>query len=157
MTGRMTGPRTEGERIAARLGLEPLAREGGLYRRTHADAHSSAIYYLLLAPDFSALHRLAATEVYHWYAGAPLAFLLLDPDDGVTEPVLGPRLDRGQRPQLVVPARCWQGSNPLGAWSLVGATSAPPFAWSGFELGGRVELALSYPQARHRIEALTRG
>ena len=63
------GGRAEGERVAGLLGLRPLPDEGGLYRQTFADAHSSAIYFLLLAPDFSALHRLAATETYHWYAG----------------------------------------------------------------------------------------
>ena len=74
--------RAEGERLAAELGLEPLPDEGGLFRRTHLDAHSSAIHYLLLAPDFSALHVLDATEVYHFYGGAPLRLLLLGPDGG---------------------------------------------------------------------------
>jgi hypothetical protein len=50
--------RAEGERIAQLLGLERLPGEGGLFRRTHADAHSSVIYFMLLTPDFSALHTL---------------------------------------------------------------------------------------------------
>jgi uncharacterized protein len=149
--------RSDGERFAARLGLEPLAREGGLFRRTHADAHCSTIYFLLLAPDFSALHRLACTEAYHWYAGGPLRLLLLHPDGAVSEPVLGPDLDRGEQRQLVVPAGTWQGSSPLGGWSLLGATSAPPFEWSGFRLGERAVLIDRYPAARARIESLTRN
>jgi predicted cupin superfamily sugar epimerase len=112
------GGRAEGERLADLLGLQPLPDEGGRYRRTFADAHSSAIYFLLLAPDFSALHRLAATETYHWYAGSPLRLLLLH-DDGegggrVDEPTLGPGFDAGERPQIVVPAGTWQGSSPMG-------------------------------------------
>ena len=82
--------REQGEQLAARLGLAPLPDEGGLFRRTHADRHSSAIYYLLLAPEFSALHTLTSVEVYHWYAGAPLRVLLLSPDGTVSEPLLGP-------------------------------------------------------------------
>ena len=152
------GERAEGERVALLLGLQPLPDEGGLYRQTYADAHSSAIYYLLLAPDFSALHRLNATETYHWYAGSALRLLLLRGSDGqVDEPTLGPDLDAGERPQVVVPAGTWQGSTPAGAWSLVGTTMAPPFAWSRFELGARAELLDRWPSARARITALTRA
>ena len=147
---------SEGERVAQLLGLEPLPDEGGLFRRTHIDSHSSAIYYMLLAPEFSALHRLAATETYHWYAGAPLRLLLLGPDGAVAEAVLGPDVAAGQRPQLVVPAGTWQGSRPDGEWSLVGTTMAPPFDWTGFELGERAALSTRYPAVAERIAALTR-
>ena len=148
---------SEGARVAELLGLEPLPGEGGLFRRTHIDEHSSAIYYLLLAPDFSAAHRLSATETYHWYAGAPLRLLLLGVDGRITEPVLGPDLAAGQRPQIVVPSGTWQGSSPAGEWSLVGTTTAPPFDWAGFELGELAALTARYPEAADRIAALTRG
>jgi uncharacterized protein len=155
-TDRAGRERADGERVAALLGLEPLPDEGGLFRRTHIDAHSSAIYYLLLAPEFSALHRLGATETYHWYSGAPLRLLLLHPGGGVEEPVLGPDVAIGQRPQVVVPAGTWQGSCSAGAWSLVGTTTAPPFDWERFELGHRAELAARHPTAVARIVELTR-
>lgn len=142
--------------IAQELGLEPLPDEGGLFRRTHADAHASAIYYLLAAPDFSALHVLTATETYHHYRGAPLAMLLLHPDRTVERPVLGPDLAAGQRPQIVVPAGTWQGSTPMGEWALVGTTTAPPFEWEMFTLGARAELQARYPSAATEIAALTR-
>jgi predicted cupin superfamily sugar epimerase len=148
--------RAEGERVAALLGLGPLPDEGGLFHRTHLDAHSSAIYYLLVDPDFSALHALAGTEIYHWYAGSPLRMLLLHPDGRATEPVLGPDLAAGQRPQLVVPPGTWQGSSPAGAWSLVGTTMAPAFDPAAFRLGDRAELAARYPACRNRIGELTR-
>jgi predicted cupin superfamily sugar epimerase len=138
------------------LGLEPLPDEGGMFRRTYIDAHASAIYYLLVAPDFSALHALTATETYHWYAGAPLRLLLLHPDGATTEPVLGADLGAGQRPQVVVPAGTWQGSSPDGAWTLVGTTTAPPFDWTGFRLGDRADLIDRHPAARLRIRELTR-
>lgn len=148
--------RAEGQRVAALLGLESLPDEGGLFRRTHHDAFTSVIYYLLIAPEFSALHTLAVTEVYHWYGGSALRVLLLRPDGTVDEPELGPDLTAGQRPQLVVPAGTWQGSSPTGAWSLVGTTSSPPFAWAGFRLGTGPELVERYPGARGRIAELTR-
>jgi predicted cupin superfamily sugar epimerase len=147
---------SEGERVAELLGLEPLPDEGGLFRRTFIDAHASAIYFLLIAPDFSALHRLTATEIYHWYAGSPLRLLLLGGAGDISEPVLGPDLAAGQRPQIVVPAGVWQGSSSTGAWSLVGTTTAPPFDWDGFELGERAALTAGYPEAAGRIAELTR-
>jgi uncharacterized protein len=152
-----SGGRAEGERVAGLLGLAPLPDEGGLYRQTFVDAHSSAIYFLLIAPDFSALHRLDATETYHWYAGSSLRLLLLSGDGQAAEPTLGADLDAGERPQIVVPGGTWQGSSPVGAWSLVGTTMAPPFAWSGFRLGVRAELLARWPSARARITALTRA
>jgi uncharacterized protein len=149
--------RAEGERVAALLELEPLPGEGGLFRRTHIDAYSSAIYYLLLAPDFSALHRLGATETYHWYAGAPLRLLLLGADGRADEAVLGPDVAAGQRPQVVVPAGTWQGSSPDGVWTLVGTTTAPPFDWARFELGERADLVTRFPALAGRITELTRA
>lgn len=141
--------------MAALLQLTQLPREGGRFRRTHLDAYSAAIYYLLVAPEVSALHVLAATETYHWYGGSPLRLLLLRADGSVDEPVLGPDLAAGQRPQVVVPAGTWQGSRPAGEWSLVGTTTAPPFDWSGFRLGDRADLVARYPGAGARIEELT--
>lgn len=139
------------------LKLEPLEHEGGLFRQMHLDAHSSAIYYLLADPDFSALHSLNSVEVYHWYAGAPLQLLLLHPDGRVEEPVLGPDAEAGQRPQLVVPPGVMQGSSSRGAWSLVGTTMSPPFDWNGFVLGELGDLQSRYPKAHDRIRALVRG
>jgi uncharacterized protein len=147
----------DGRRLAALLGLRPLPDEGGLYRQTHLDERSSAIYYLLISPEFSALHVLDGVEVYHWYAGSPLRMLLLHPGGEVAEPVLGPDVAAGQRPQVVVPGGVWQGSSSAGAWSLVGTTMAPPFDPGGFRLGERAELVRRYPGARGRIEGLTRG
>lgn len=148
--------RAAGERVARLLDLAPLPDEGGLFRRTHLDAHASVIYYLLLDPDFSALHALTATETYHWYAGAPLRLILLHEDGTVTEPVLGPDLAACHRPQLVVPAGTWQGSSSGGAWTLVGTTTAPPFDRAGFRLGDQDELTAGWPAARTRIGTLTR-
>ncbi|WP_336660951.1 cupin domain-containing protein [Leucobacter sp. USHLN153] len=146
----------EAARWVERLELEPLEHEGGLFRRMHLDEHSSAIYYLLAQPDFSALHALSSVEVYHWYAGSPLRLLLLHSDGRAEERVLGPDLDAGQLPQAVVSPGVMQGSSPLGEWSLVGTTMSPPFEWNGFELGDREALQRRFPSAAARIAELTR-
>lgn len=146
----------EAARWVYHLQLEPLEHEGGLFRRMHLDEHSSAIYYLLADPDFSALHALASVEVYHWYAGDPLRLLLLHPDGRSEERNLGPDREAGQLPQAVVAPGVMQGSSSLGSWSLVGTTMSPPFEWNGFELGERQELQRRYPEAAQRIAELTR-
>jgi uncharacterized protein len=152
----MRRTRVEGERIARTLGLQPLPGEGGLFRRTYIDAYCSVIYFMLIAPDFSALHSLDGVETYHWYAGSPLRLLLLHPDGKVDQPVLGSDLVAGARPQVVVPAGVWQGSSSAGEWTLAGTTMAPAFEWSAFHLGRRTELISGWPDAARRIHALTR-
>lgn len=142
--------------VAVALDLAPLDHEGGLFRQNYVDEHSTAIYYLLADPDFSALHILDQVEVYHWYAGAPLRLCLLFPDGSTAEPVLGPDIAAGQVPQFVVPAGVWQGSSSAGEWTLVGTTMAPGFDWEGFRLGDRAELAAAYPAAVERIATLVR-
>ena len=106
--------RSHGEQIARRLRLEPLPGEGGLFRRTYLHTYSSVIYFMLLAPDFSALHALDSAETYHWYAGSPLRLLLLHPGGQIEQPMLGPDIASGATPQFVVPAGVWEGSSTLG-------------------------------------------
>jgi predicted cupin superfamily sugar epimerase len=143
--------------IARLLELEPLPEEGGLFRRTSAYEHANAIYFLLADGDFSAMHVLTSTEVYHFYDGAPLRMLLLYPDGRVEQPVLGRDLAAGERPQLTVPPGVWQGSSSAGEWTLVGTTVSPPFEWEGFRLGIRADLTDAYPAAASRIAELTRA
>jgi hypothetical protein len=135
------------------LGLVPLEPEGSWWARTHYDAASSAIYYLLAAGECSRLHRLP--EVYHWYAGAPLQLLLLHPDGSSAQPVLGPELAAGQWRQLVVAPGVWQGSSSLGQWTLAGTTTAPRYEDADFELVDPAALLARWPQHRDRIDALS--
>lgn len=147
---------TDPHQIAEALGLEPLPGEGGLFRQTHIDEHSTAILYMLITPDFSALHLLDSVEVYHWHGGAPVRITLIDPFGALTEHILGPDVLAGQSPQVVVPPGIWQGSASTGAWSLLGTTMAPGFHWEGFTLGDRADLLDRFPHAHAQITALTR-
>jgi uncharacterized protein len=122
------------------LGLKPHP-EGGHFRETFRDprqvepsrAASTAIYFLLARGEHSHWHRVDAVEIWHWYAGAPLALEIAE--QGRTESItLGRDLAAGERPQAVVPVRAWQAAKTLGDWSLVGCTVAPGFQFAGFEL-----------------------
>jgi predicted cupin superfamily sugar epimerase len=130
----------EVDAIIRLLGLAPHP-EGGHYRETFRDeisnggrAASTAIYFLLRSGEVSRWHRVDAAEVWHWYAGAPLALEIVSPAR-VSESIrLGVALPTGERPQAVVPAGHWQQAQSLGAWTLVGCTVAPGFTFEGFEL-----------------------
>lgn len=136
----LTDPATAAAAVIAALGLVPHP-EGGWYRETWRDAPAdgsrgtgTAILYLLGAGERSHWHRLDATEIWHWYAGAPLALLLSADGHACTAAPLGPDLGAGQAPQRIVPAGVWQSATSLGRWTLVGCTVSPAFTFAGFEL-----------------------
>ena len=119
------------------LGLQPHP-EGGFFRETWRAptaagerASATAIYYLLQPGRGSHWHRVDATEIWHYYAGAPLE--LSTSSDGVRAEtaILGPDLANGARPQIVIDAEVWQAARTLGEFTLVGCTVSPGFEFSG--------------------------
>jgi len=142
------------DQIITMLGLQPHP-EGGHFAETFRDRRrlpdgsgrsvSTAIYFLIQAGEVSHWHRIDAAELWHWYAGAPLALEVTADADrgdgaaggtagGVQRWRLGPDLLAGERPQRVVSAGVWQSARSLGAWTLAGCTVAPGFEFSSFEL-----------------------
>ena len=163
------------QRIIEGLGLEPLPSEGGFYRETYrsreklahaglpdrygTDRHfSTAIYYLLTRQTFSAIHRLASDEVFHFYSGAPVTMLRLFPDGHGEQVVLGSDISAGQVPQSLVPKGVWQGAclGQAGEYALMGTTVAPGFDCEDFELAHREDLVRDYPRYADLIRRLTR-
>lgn len=147
--------------VIAALGLVPLLPEGGFVGETWRSDGSSAIHYLVEAPDFSGLHRLAHVEIWAWHAGSPLRMLLLGPDGEVHRPVLGADLAAGERPQVVVPPGWWQAAQPLPGrgpgWSLVSTFMAPPYGDDVVSFAVAAELAAAYPDAAAEIRRLSRA
>lgn len=153
------------------LGLEPHP-EGGYYRQTYQSgemtgglperyagprAFSTAIYFLLEHPHFSAFHRIASDELWHFYAGSALKVWMISPQGTLSTLELGPDPSQGQSFQGVVPAGYWFASalETPGGYALVGCTVAPGFDFADFELARREELAAIYPQHRSLIERLS--
>ncbi|CAL9522747.1 hypothetical protein SUDANB145_03854 [Streptomyces sp. enrichment culture] len=162
----MSSPPTP-EDLVAHYGLEPIPREGGLFRRTWAGPgrpdgrpEGTAIVALLTArpDDFSALHRLPVDEIWHHYLGDPLGLLLLAPDGTARTAVLGPDVLGGQHVQLTVPAGTWMGGRVAegGAWTLFGCTMAPGFTYADYDHGDQAELTARYPAEAARIAELCR-
>lgn len=159
----------DASQLVKRLGLVPHP-EGGFYRETWrsplllrdlprgARAASTAIYFLLPAGTFSALHRVTSDEVWHHYDGDPLDLHLLDDAGSHTVVPLGRDLSRGERPQLVVPAGTWQAAVPRGErYALAGCTVAPGFDFADFEMPARAELVARFPAHAAVVAQLTRA
>ena len=114
--------------------------EGGYYRQTwiaenNGRAAGTCIYFLLKAGQVSHWHTVDATEIWHYYTGAPIKLRVAETEAGpVRNLVLGPDLAAGHRPQEIVPTGHWQSATSMGDWTLVGCTVSPGFNFSGFHL-----------------------
>ena len=143
-----------GEHLIAALALTAHP-EGGWYRRTWVAPSGederpagSAILYLLLAHERSEPHRIDATELWHFYAGAPLIVHVISREGSYSSFLLGQDLEAGQVLQAVVPAGCCFASHVAdwNSFAVVGCTVAPGFDFEDFEMGKREELVERYPQ-----------
>lgn len=127
------------DQIIDRLGLAPHP-EGGWYRETWrapGDAPgrgaATAILFLLKEGLGSHWHRIDATELWLFQAGAPL-LLRTSPGETVTDYRLGSDILAGDRPQARVAPGEWQSAQSLGDWSLVACIVVPAFDFAHFEL-----------------------
>ena len=126
------------DEIIAKLGLTPHP-EGGHYRQTWiaeggGRASGTCIYFLLKAGEASHWHRVDATEIWLYHAGAPLILSVSESDEGpARDLLLTPDLAEGE-PQLVVPKGAWQAARTTGDFTLVSCTVSPGFQFEGFFL-----------------------
>jgi predicted cupin superfamily sugar epimerase len=138
--------------LAVELGLEPHP-EGGWYRRTWTSPVSvtltdpdgtqrmrpaaTLITFFLPAGESSAWHRVASSEIWIWNGQGPV-FLERggDGDEPETEdsPVLGGRLLRGERTQVLIEANEWQRTLPAEDDALVSCLVSPGFDFADFSM-----------------------
>lgn len=156
------------------LGLVPHP-EGGFYRHNYKSAEfirqpdlparfsgprsfSTAIYFLLEDPDFSAFHRIRQDEVWHFYAGSTLIIHEIDAQGDYKKTHLGIDWQQNARPQTMIPAGRLFGAtvSEAGGYALPGCSVAPGFEFDDFELSERANLLRQYPRHRPIIELLTR-
>jgi predicted cupin superfamily sugar epimerase len=133
----------EAEAIIRALNLKPHP-EGGHYAETWRDmpadgsrGSGTAIYFLLKAGEISHWHKVDATEIWHWHAGAPLTLSISVNGIETRAIQLGSNVAAGQRPQGIVPEGAWQMARSQGDWTLVGCTVSPAFDFAGFALASK--------------------
>lgn len=136
--------------LVALLGLEPHA-EGGWFRRTWRTGpqavpdgyagtrpFATGIYFLLHPGEVSRWHRVRSEELWLWHRGGPLTIRLGgsgDAPEATAALVLGPGVECGEQPQVLVPAGVWQTAEPKGDEPvLVSCVVAPGFDFEDFEM-----------------------
>lgn len=120
----------------------------------------TAIYAVFTRSDFSAMHRLATDELWHFYGGSPAQILMLYPDGHGEVKLWGSDVLKGEEPQIMVPRGTWMGARPIGdpatAYSFGANTLSPGFEYADYEPGYRDELVRLYPKFAAQITELTR-
>lgn len=158
-------PMSEVETLIAKLGLAPLAGEGGWFHRFYLSAEcdatgrpqASAIHYLMSAENFSALHRMSTPEHWRWCDGAAIELLVLGPAPAAGRVVvLGPEAAAGEVRAWTVPGGAWQGARPRGAWALAECRMEPAWDERDYAIGGRAELQAEFPDWAEWVGRLTR-
>jgi uncharacterized protein len=157
--------------VIQKLGLVPLPEEGGYYRETYRSQrliHSevlgkksecTAIYYLITADSFSALHAVDQDEIFHFYAGSTVEMFQIDERGRGKIITIGNHIFEDEVPQVIVPHGVWQGTklkNPTPtSWALLGCTVAPGFELEHFHLKTRAELIRQFPAHSELITKFT--
>ncbi len=126
------------DQIIAHLALTPHP-DGGHYRQTWSATNAgrptgTCIYFLLKENEASHWHRVDATEIWLYHAGAPLVLSLAETETGpARDHLLTPDLTQGA-PQIIVPEHHWQSARTTGDYTLVSCTVSPGFQFEGFTL-----------------------
>ena len=155
----------EAQRLITALALSPHP-EGGWYRETYRSpdrvttdrgtlrSATTAIYFLLTSGAFSAFHRLASDETWHFYRGDPVTIDIIAPSGTHERRTLG----EGDALQTTIGANAYFASHvdaPDG-YALVGCDVAPGFEFADFHLTSRSLLIAAYPQFAPLIARYTR-
>lgn len=138
----------------------PLQLPQSVLTPEHGGDRSAAtsIYFLLQQGDFSAFHRIASDELWHFYDGHSLCIYEITPEGELKRHLLGRNPDKGEALQVLIPAGSWFGSRveePEG-FALCGCIVSPGFDFADFELADRSKLQEMYPQHASLIAEMTR-
>ena len=117
----------------------------------------TAIYYLLVADQFSFFHRIKSDEIWHYYAGSSLLLHIIEEKENETRLMnirLGSNFDNNEAFQVVINSGSWFAASITdnGSYSLVGCTVSPGFEYRDWEIGQVQTLSRLYPQYKSVIE-----
>lgn len=155
----------EAQRLIAAFRLQPHP-EGGWFRETYRSAErvttergsvrsaTTSIYFLLTAQTFSAFHRLASDETWHFYRGDPVTIEIIDASGKHEARTLGAR-DVLQT-TIAAGAHFAAHVDTPDGYALVGCDVAPGFEFADFHLTTRSMLTAAYPQYGPLIARYTR-
>jgi predicted cupin superfamily sugar epimerase len=119
---------------------------------------ATSIYFLLPSGEVSEFHRLKSDELWYFHAGSPISIYIIDPGGELRVEKLGLNFERGEQPQVLVPAGSIFGAlvTEADGYTLVGCLVTPGFDYCDFELLPRKQLLREYPQHKDIIIRLTK-
>lgn len=136
--------------------------EGGAYKEVYrsglslprtclTDQHNgdrnamTNIFFLLEYGEFSAFHRIASDELWHYYDGEDLQIYEITPDGTLIKHTLGNSAI--STPFVAIKAGSWFGSRveEVNGYTLCGCTVSPGFDFADFELADSVKLTSLHP------------
>lgn len=157
------------EYFIEKLQLAPHV-EGGYYREIYNDTSnrigiedydgkrslSTTIYYLLKLGQVSKFHKLKSNEIWFYHYGSPLTIHMIDTEGKYSKVVLGLNIEKGELPQLIVPANTIFGAEVVegGTFTLVSCMVSPGFDFKDFQMYSRDELINEYPDHKEIIYKL---
>lgn len=147
-----------------KLGLEAHV-EGGYFKEVYRNeleisteaypipfegerALSTTIYFLLKSGQVSKFHKLKFDELWFYHYGCPVMIHMLDEKGGYQKLELGLDLEKGEMPQVLVPANVIFSAEPLAedSFSLVSCLVSPGFDFRDFILYDGNTLSEMYPE-----------
>lgn len=159
------------EELKNQFQLEPHP-EGGFYKETYRSsgyvnnpypgaqqrAFSTGIYFLLVAGNFSAFHRIKQDEMWHFYDGDSINLHIISKGGEYSQVTIGSNFEKGEVPQFVVHAGDWFASevSVKDGYALAGCTVSPGFDFEDFEMARRDNLLNEFPEFSTVIRRLTR-
>ena len=164
------------DRVIERLKLSPLQPEGGYFKQIFKSEISidflydgdservsrslmTGIYYLITPNDFSLLHRVRGTEIFHFYIGDPVEMIQFSAHSELKEITMSSNIFSGHELQVAVPPMQWQALRLRsgGSFALMGTNVVPGFEYSDFEIGLRSDLISKFPKYAKQIHEYTKG
>ena len=154
------------DEIIKLLNLTPHP-EGGYYAETYRSAAvmkneegndrnvCTGIYFLLENEAVSHFHRIKSDETWLFHQGQALEIISIR-DGTMQRQILGNNLDKGEFPQITVPANAWFAARVAGAsgYGLVSCIVAPGFDFTDFEMASKTNLLAEYPHLDSVINEL---
>lgn len=155
-----------------KLGLEPHV-EGGYFKETYRNSLtvpganiaknidgerslSTVIYFLLKSGQVSRFHQLKCDEIWFYHCGCAMTIHMIDEEGGFKSVRLGLNTEKGEMPQLLIPAGVVFGSEPAekDLFSLVSCLVSPGFDFRDFKMFSANELIALFPRHKDVIMRL---
>lgn len=117
----------------------------------------TSIYFMLAAGEISHFHQLQSDELWYYHDGNALTVHMISNNGEYSSVKLGLDLEKGEQPQILVPAGAIFGSSMIesGDYALVGCMVSPGFDFEDFKLFTEEELVKQFPQHTEIIKKLT--